>query len=841
MSRILRASSRWRAVTDGIGQDLRYAIRLLPRSPGFAAVAIVSLALGIGANSAVFSLLNAVALRDLNAPRPAQLVSLSTIQQNGNSGPLSFPMFEVLALDQRVFSSMVAEWGGGVVNIEANGTLHHGALWAVTGNFHSELGVVARAGRLLTESDVNLESRRPTMVAVLGYGIWLRAFGGDPSIIGGSVKVDGVPFTVVGIGPSGFTAFGTTIEPDVTIPLTAIPLVRRDTADRFRDSKILWLDIVGRLKEDVGFGEARVQLTSLWPRVLDATRPPDYTGVQLDDFLGMRLDVASAERGRDSSLRKRLTRPLTIVLDVAGLILLIACVNLASLMISRAAARSHELSVRMALGASRWRLARQIVVEGLVLSSLAAGAGLLFASWTSAALKAMMTRDFNVPAIINVSPDARVLAFTSALAILAGVFFTLVPAWRATCHDPASPLLRSARSVTATARVGKVLIAAEVALSMMLLMAAVLLVRSLQQLHATDVGFQRAQLTIAARFPTPEGYQNFDGEHYYPALLERVAAVRGVRDAAVAKLRPGDGSRYVQRVTAIEAGPEGTLTAFFGSIGPGVFRILDMPLLAGRDVAWTDSARTPRVAIVSRSLGERLFPGHSPIGSRIRLSADPLRGEPGGEAEIVGIVKDVRLYDPRDPNPFAVYVPVLQDSYQGTFGDVLIRGGGSPVNESDVRRAIQSLGRESVLTYRTLQQLNERAILQERVTAVLAGFFGGLALALSAIGLYGLMAYAVTQRTRELAIRRVLGAQSEDVVRMVVRETLVLVITGIVVGLPLALISGRLVRTLLFGVTPADPVALVMIAYMLLGIGLLAAYLPGRRASRVHPMDALRT
>ena len=843
MAWITRAKSLWRAMAEGSGQDLRYAIRLLPRSPGFAVVAIASLALGIGANSAVFSLLNAVALRTLDAPRPDQLVSLTIVQRNGDPGFLSFPMFEAIARDQRVFSALIGEYGGGVFNVEANGVLRPGAVWAVTGNFHSELGVVPHAGRLLTEADVNLDSRRPEMVAVLGYGIWLRAFGGDTSIIGRSVKVDDVPFTIVGIGAKGFTAFGTATEPDVTIPLTALPLVRRDAVSRFNNPKAMWLDAAGRLKDGVALSEARAELMSLWPRTLATTAPLDYARAQLDDFLSMRLDVVSAARGRDGSLRKRLTRPLSVVLGVAGLILLIACVNLASLMISRAAARSHELSVRVALGAGRWRLARQMLVEGLLLSSLAACAGLLFASWTSSALQAMITRDFNVPSVLKVAPDGRVLAFTSALAGLAGVLFTLVPAWRATRHDPSSSLslLQSARSVTASTRVGKLLVVSEVALSVMLLMAAVLLVRTLQQLDATDMGFRRAYVTIASRFPTPEGDRNFDGQRYYPALRERVAALADVSDVAVAKLRPGSGSRFVQRLTTIEGGLQGTVTAYVGSVGPGVFRVLDMPLLAGRDVEWNDTAGAPRVAIVSRSLGERMFGHRTPVGSRLRLEADPLRGEPGGVVEIVGVVKDVRLYDPRDPNPLAIYLPILQDSIQGRHGDILIRSAGTYVDENAVRNAIQSLGRETVLKYRTLHQVHENAILQERVTALLAGFFGGLALALSAIGLYGLMAYAVTQRTRELAIRRVLGAQSQDVVRMVVRETVVLVVAGIGIGLPLALISGRVVRSLLFGLTPADPISLVLIAAMLLGVGLLAGYLPGRRASRVHPMDALRT
>jgi putative ABC transport system permease protein len=304
----------WRAIADGIGHDVRYPIRLLRRSPGFTAVAIASLALGIGANAAVFSVLNAIALRSIDAPHPEQLVSLNTIQQNGGVGGFSSPMLEALGRDQRVFSSLIAEWGSGVVNLEANGRLHPGTLWAVTGNFYAELGTVPAAGRLLTHADVNIEQRRPEMVAVLGHGMWLREFGGEPSALGQSVKVEGVPFTIVGVAPRGFSAFGVGTEPEVTIPLTAYPIVRRLTTDRFRDPKAMWLDVVGRLKPGIGLSEARMQLEAMWPRVLSAAAPPGDTDAEREAFKAIKLDVQSAERGRGGSLRSRLTRPLASVL-----------------------------------------------------------------------------------------------------------------------------------------------------------------------------------------------------------------------------------------------------------------------------------------------------------------------------------------------------------------------------------------------------------------------------------------------------------------------------------------------------------------------------------------------
>jgi predicted permease len=824
------------AVVEGVVQDLRYAFRLFRRSPGFAVVAVLSLALGIGANAAVFNLLNAVVLRKLDVRRPEQLVSVTTLRRDGTMSGLSYPMFHALARDQRVFSSWIGYWGDGVFNIDVDGTLVRGVAWAVTGNFFPELGTVPHQGRLLGEADVDLDHLRPEMAAVLGYGIWQREFGGDPAVIGRTVKVDGVPFTIVGIGPRGFKAFGITSEPDVTIPLTAAPLVMPGTpTDRFTTRQSQWVFAVGRLRDRIGLTEARAQLIALWPNIVSETRPPDLTGVPLNDFMASRLDVVSASRGRDAYLRRRFTQPLYIVLSIAGLILLIACVNLASLMLSRTTARSHELSVRLALGASRWRLARQMLIEGLLLSAVAAWGALIFAWYTSELLKSIMTRDFNVPSALNVAPDARVFAFTAVTAVAAGVLFSLIPAWRATRREPGdSPLLQSARAVTGTTRVGKALIVAEVALSLMLLMAAGLLVRTLQQLKSVDVGFRRDHMVIASRFPVPNGYKDFDPEHYYPALTERVAALPGVQNAVVVKTRPGD-FRATAMVTKPDA-PDGGVQAALAPVGPQFFRALDIAQLSGRDVAWSDTAKSRRVAVISRSLAQRLFGSADAIGQRIHLRGDLAKGD----AEVVGIVADARLMDPHNPNTLAAYVPLLQSEYEGRWGDVIVRSAGASVGEPDVRRAVLSLGRELVLTYRSLHQVSDRAILEERVTGLLAGFFGVLALALSAIGLYGLMAYAVAQRTRELAIRLALGARRGEVLSMVVRETMTLVGIGIAIGLPLALISGRVVQSLLFGLTPSDPIALLAIVAMLAVVGLCAGYLPGLRASKVEPMEALR-
>jgi putative ABC transport system permease protein len=815
--------------------DVRYAARLLRRTPSFAAIAILSLALGIGANTAVFSLLNAVVLRDLPVRHPEQLVDLTPIRPDGRDGKLSFPVFEELVRRQQVFSSLIGYWGDGIFNLEANGAVVRGDVWAVTGNFYSELGVTPFAGRVLTEQDVSLPTRSPARVAVLGYGVWQREFGGSLSIIGQPVRVEGASFTVIGIAPKGFTALGLTSEPDVTLPLTAVPLITTSPG-RFTDLKSQWVDVVGRLGSGRGLPDARAQLASLWPTIRSAMVPPDYVGKERDDFLATRLSVASGSRGKEWFLRSRFTSPLFIMLGVGALILLIACVNLASLTLSRAAARSHEMALRGALGASRWRLARQMITEGLLLSGIGAVAGLLLASWRSRALAALMTRDYAVLSVLDVSPDARVLAFTAVVAVLTGVLFSLFPAWRASRHDPASGLRQRARTVAIGGRAGKILIVAQVALSLVLLMDAGLLVRTLHQLRAIDYGFRRDNIIVAALFPRAGGFKNVDMGRYEEDLAQRVAATPGVLDVAFMNGRTM-GFESNQTVSPPSFDRRSEVVSGFVSVSPHLFRTLGVDVLAGRDFSWHDDSQG-RVAIVSRSLATRLFAGGEALGRHIRVGNEPRRQD----LEVVGIVGDVRLWNPRNPDASGVFVPMLQEGDSATGGDLIVRmAPGASMSASSLGHTVQSLGHESVSKYRTAQEVLDRAILQERVTAMLAAFFGALALLLAAVGLYGLMAYSVVQRTREIGIRVALGAQRTEVVTMVMGDTMRLVIVGVALGTPMALSSSRLVGSLLFGLAPGDPVTLAVIAGMLLAIGLVAGYLPGRRASRVDPIEALRS
>jgi predicted permease len=505
-------------------------------------------------------------------------------------------------------------------------------------------------------------------------------------------------------------------------------------------------------------------------------------------------------------------------------------------MLSRAAAHGQEIAVRLALGASRWRVARLMMTDGVLIAAAGAALGVAFADWASGALGALMTRDYAVPTVLDTSPDARVLAFASAAALVAGMLSSLVPALRMGRQDPALMLRQSARTLASTGRTGKALIVAQVALSLVLLMDAGLLVRTMQHLRTVDFGFETGRVMASALFPVPDGYTNYNVDQYYPQLADRIAGLPGVDSVGLSKHRLGT-SNPRQRVAAAGAAAGDGVNADLGFVGPGFFETLRIPVLQGRAFAWDDNSRSRRVAVVSRSVAERLFAGDA-IGRHIRIGDNPKRGD----LEIVGVISDARVFDPRNADVASVFVPMLQEGAEiAQWADLLVRSTAADPTVGELKRAVESLGRESIAAYRPLARVTDRAILRERISAMIGGFFGALALLLAAIGLYGLMAYAVAQRQREIGIRMALGAARGTVVGMVVRETMMLVGVGLAIGIPAALAAGRLVGALLVGLSPTDPVTLAAIAALLAAIGLVAGLIPGRRAALENPAEALRS
>jgi predicted permease len=821
-------------------QDVRYGARMLLKNPGFTAVAALTLSLGIGANTAIFSLLNALALRDLPVPHPEQLVRFGAHAPDDPYTALSVPMFEEFARSQKVFSGVFAWDGDGVLNIEINGALSRADIWAVTGNYYSELGALPEIGRLIAPQDADLRAAAPTQVAVLGYSFWQRRYGGDRSVIGKTLKIEDFPFTIIGVTRKGFGGISADDIPEVTVPLTAGPLIYHgdpDVQKHLQRREALWIEAAGRLKPGNTLDEARAQLESLWPGIRETMMPAKQSTAERANYLSLQVKVESGARGA-SLLRKQFTQPLYLLLAITGVVLLLACVNLASLMLARAAARSHEMGVRISLGASRTRLAQQVLTESLVLSFSGALAGFVFAQWGSRALSNLIIREiYIVPAALNLTPDPRILGFTSAAAILTAVLFGMAPAWRATREDPNSALQKSSRTAgQGTGGLGKGLIVTQVALSLVLVAAAGLFLRNLEKLRAIDPGFRVRGVLNFGLMPKPGGYKNLDFVGYYRQLTECVSSLPGVASAGMTHMRPGSVLEWTEKVRPIESNADG-IRADFSIVMPGTFHTLGMNVLSGRDFSWQDDDHAPHVAVVSQSLAAQLFQNENVTGRHVHITTQPK----WQDVVIVGIVSDASLYDIRKHAPPTLYVPGTQyGDYMG-WSEMLVQTKIAPAAMAEaVGHAVESMGHEYVTGVTTVSQEINRSLLQQRIVAMLSGFFGGVALLLAAIGLYGLMAYNVTRRTREIGIRMALGAEKGDVRWMVLRETLLLTAFGLVIGLPCALGASRLIASMLYGIRPSDPATLTVASVVLVAVSAMAGWLPARRAMRVDPMVALR-
>jgi predicted permease len=808
--------------------NLRYTLRALSKNPGFAAVALLSLALGIGANTAIFTLIDALLLREVPVRQPERLVELSVVRR-GEKIPFSYPMFRELERGQRVFSGLIGWSYGELSNVEVNGVLSQAYVNEVSGNYYSELGVSPLLGRLIARDDANRGGSATASVAVLGYEFWQGRFGGAWDVLGKQIAIEGQPFTIIGVTQKWFTGMTPGEPPELTTPMKADD-----------NRALLWVRITGRLRDGVGVAQAQAQLRSFWPAVLLATASTNTAGLRRQTFLSMGLDVASGATGVARDLRARFTRPLYVLLGIVGLILLVACVNLANLMLARAAARSHEMTVRVALGASRWVLAWQVLTESLALSIAGALGGLALAYWGSRLLVVLMMQGHLAPVAFDLRPDWRVLSLTAAVAIFTGILFGIAPAWRCSREDPAAILQRNPRSLAGAAgRLGKGLMATQVALSLVMLLGASLLVRSFRQLASLDLGFDERVITFGLN-PRPGGAHNLDVNSYHRQLIERVSHLAGVLSVSLAdQFGPGRGGwqENASTMAAISDPNQGVMTNSL-MVSPGFLRTLGVRLLRGRDFDWSDDGQHPHVAIVSSSLAARLFPSGDAIGQLIRFSFMPELQN----LRVVGVAGSARLFDLRDSVSPVIYLSGLQYPGYGAHGVLLLRARGTPeAVASAVGREVESLGREYVLSTSTVQQQVSDALSADRVIAILSGFFASLALLLASVGLYGLASYTVTRRTREIGIRTALGAQPSAILWAVLRNTLTLAAFGIGLGIPCALGASRLIASMLFGVSPGDLSTVIFVSVLLLAVALLAGYVPARRASRIDPMMALRT
>jgi len=819
-------------------QNLRYSFRGLRKNPGFTTVTILSLALGIGANVAIFTLINALLLRDLPVPHPERLVELSVVR-HGDKIPFSYPMFREIERGQRAFSGLIGWTEYMIPNVEVSGVFARGNVLEATSNFYSELGIGPLHGRLLTSEDVNPHAGSSSQVAVIGYEFWQRRFGGAPDALGKQVRIEGQPFTIVGVTRKWFTGLTPGEPPDVTVPVTAYPTIVGGTVS-LDDRSRLWVRITARLKDGVTIDQARAQLQSFWPEVLLATASTETPGLRRQTFLSMGLDVSPVRTGFARDLRAQFSRPLYVLAGIVGLILLVACMNLANLMLARAAARSQEMSVRVAIGASRWALAGQVLTDSLVLSLGGALLGLALSYWGSRVLVAFMTEG---TVSLDLRPDLRVLSLALFFGVLTGILFGLVPTWHSSRQDAAIVLQQGSRSLAGGAgKLGKALIITQVALSLVLLLGASLLVRTFQGLRSLDLGFEKDNLLEIILSAKPGGYENLDMNSYHRQLIEQVSNMPGVRSVALADITiptSPEGWRDTASPTSEDPNTGARLMANGVTISPGFFKTLGIRLIAGHDFEVNDDGRHPRLVIVSRSFAERLFVNGDALGKHIRFGFMP----DFQNLEIMGVADDARLLDLRVAAPPVIYLSYLQDSQPARLGySFYVRTEKSPETLAmTIGHEVDSLGHEYPFRTATVDQMVSRFLVNERVIAMLSGFFAALALLLASIGLYGLMSYGVTRRTREIGVRVALGAQQGSVRWMILRETLALTLFGIAIGVPSGLAGTRLIASMLFGLSPGDVTNIMRACFLLLAVAFVAGYLPARKASSIDPILALRT
>jgi putative ABC transport system permease protein len=816
---------------EGLSHDVRYAVRALRRAPAFALTAIVTLTFAIGINIGIFATLNAVALRRLPAPNPHELVRLSSSFRTGQEVPFSFPMFRELSTRQHAVEPLIAWWGEPLLTVKAQGTLTTAVVTGVTASFFSELGALPSAGRLLLPRDVNLDPAAGSPVAVIGYGFWQRWYGGASSAIGTQLEVEGTPFTIVGVAPRRFKGFGLMVEPDVVLPLTmgvgGIPRA-------FEQAGLLWLRIAGRLRPGVTLEQARAQLDAVWPTIKADIIPPTHAGAQRENFLSLPIRLESLATGYDSYL-KTLATPLIVLQVLALVALTIGCVNLASLMLRRIARLETDRAVRIALGADSWQAARHVVIEGVLIGVIGTACALPIGLWASTAITRIVLPSGPIPASLNTGFDGRVFVFATVMTLVTGMLFGWLPTWHRTRtrRNPLAVLTHSTQSGIRSHWLLRVLVAGQLALSVILLTNAGLLVRSLQRVLTVDLGFESNDV-LRANFTTRPGVKERpDRERYYPALIERVEALPGVSSASISQMAPGSPS-FKQSVSPMSWEPADGITSTANSVTTGFFQSLGIHIIAGRDFARTDTARAPRVAILSRALADRLFPDGPPLGQRIRIGTQPYRQN----LEIIGIVADARLHDVKDAMSYSAYIPQLQDGEPAIGGWLIVRG---HTDARALQEAVQSVGPDFVRMIEPVSDAFDQTLAADRVTALLAGLFGVLTLLLAAIGVGGLFAYVVALRAKEVAIRLALGAERRSIVKSIVTEGLMIAVPGTALGVCVSLVSTRSISALIFGISPRDPLVLFAAPLVLTAIAVCACLIPAVRAVNIDPALRLRT
>jgi putative ABC transport system permease protein len=790
---------------ERLAQDLRYAARGMRRAPGFTAVAVASLALGIGANTAIFSLIDALMLRWLPVHDPQ---SLYKVKFGGPIESLSYPVVRLLDEQKDIFSS-VAGFNGWTFAVGPAGAIRnvHGAL--VTGSYYETLGLNPTVGRLLAPED---DRPGAPPVAVIADGYWSRQFSRDPAAVGQSIRINGIAVPIVGVSPPNFTGTDVGTIADITMTVAAIPLVKPEEVGLLGPGNS-WLRAFARTKDGISVPQASARLAAVWPAISQRAISPSWPLDRKKGIIEATFEIKPGGTGA-TYLRDIFGKPLLVLMGVVALVLLIACANVANLLLARSAARQKEMAIRLAIGAGRGRIIRQVLTESALLSAAGATLGIALA-WISSRFLVNTISNDRYPIVFDLTPNLHVLGFTAAVAISTAFLFGLAPALQST----ALKQNRRRRSLLLPP-----LVSVQVALSLLLLIGAGLFVRTLRNLENVDPGFRSEGVLLVEL----AGRRSADTRD----LLEAVRRVPGVAAAGISTHTPLSGSAWSDPIApAGQPLPKRDNALFIGA-GPAFFETMRIPLLAGRAFSDHDT----NVAIVNEAFAHRYFPDRNPVGEHL---SGRVRGDLA-DLEIVGVARNTSQRALRATPPPAVYVPYFH--LEGDIESTLeIRAIGTLSRIApQVQRAVQAKLPEASIEVRTLSAQVESTMAQERMMATLAAGFGTLALVLACVGLYGLLNYGVVRRTREIGIRMALGAQRKGVVAAEVTRAVRLVAVGIALGLPAAWLAARWIKSMLFGLAPTDPATLFGAALVLIGAALVAAYFPARRASKVNPVNALR-
>jgi predicted permease len=837
----------WESLVEQMIQDVRYGFRSLRKAPGLTVVTVTTLALGIGANTAIFQLEDAVRLRPLPVERPEQLVEIRMANpERGRTGTFSGrrPLFtnalwEELRQRQQVFSGVVA-WGAYPVNLSNRGEAQFAqGLW-VSGDFFNVLGVAPHVGRLLTPDDDRPGCGSP--VAVLGYDFWRRQYGADGSVIGKTIGLDGHSFEIVGVAAKQFNGLEVGRTFDVATPICAERILNPEHS-ALSDRAWWWLTVIGRRQPGWSVARATNQLAAISPGVFQSTVAPGLPPEVAQAYLGSTLIAVPASTGVSGTVREDYETPLSVLLAVAGVVLLIASANIATLLLARATAREREIAVRLALGASRGRLIRQLLVESVLLALAGAAVGMFLSQTLSEGLVGLLrTSGFQFFGVtFNLDLNWRVFLFGSAVTLVTCVTFGIAPALLAT-RPSAGTLVRSSGRTTTEgkrptlARNG--LVVAQVALSLALVVTALLFARTLHNLTTAPSGFdldgvtmavvdyQRASVAVERRLAFQE------------RLVDALRAVPGVESAATVRFVPLTGELWTQNI--VVDGVQSRKQVGLNRVSPAFLHTMGTPVIAGRDFTRYDSIDTPRVAIVNESFARTFFGARNPIGSTFQIGSAPSAKPP--TYEVVGLVKDTKYTSLREPFEPIAFLPASQERRPLEYVNVVLRSSSESgtLSTRSVTEAVNRIEPNTVVLLQSFRAQIADSLVRERLVAMLSGFFGGVAALLAMLGLYGVVSYGVTQRTREIGIRTALGAAPSEVLTLVLRQSLFVSVVGVALGLGAAAASTRYFEALLFGLTPLDPLTFLVVPLTFALLVAFASYIPARRATRVDPLSALR-